>query len=235
MNNLIINKNEEQKLIFQDIKDKEQNIKLEDNAKLNLLYFSRIEEDLNINVDVLNDCNLEYRFILLNQNSKINLNVNILGSNSNVDIKVLSLALNTKKEFNVKVVHYAPNSNSLVTNSGISFARGHHIFNIIGEIKPNMALSNARQLTRGIILDETGSCKALPILLIDNYDVKAYHGATIGKINDDDLFYLMSRGLTKKEAFMLIINGILEPFVNAIDDENVKEMIMNKYSEYFGE
>ena len=83
------------------------------------------------------------------------------------------------------------------------------------------------------ILDPTGECLAEPILLIDYYDVKAYHGATIGKISDDDLFYLMSRGLTKEEAFMLIINGLIEPFVKRIHDESIKEETMKAYYAFF--
>ena len=63
--------------------------------------------------------------------------------------------------------------------------------------------------------------------------MKAYHGATIGKISDDDLFYLMSRGLSKNEAFMLVINGLLEPFIREIEDENIKNNVMNAYFSYF--
>ena len=96
-----------------------------------------------------------------------------------------------------------------------------------------MKNSDVRQITKGLILHPTGECLAEPILLIDYYDVKAYHGATIGKISDDDLFYLMSRGLSKEEAFMLIINGILTPFVKDLNYDLVKEEIMRAYYAYF--
>ena len=96
-----------------------------------------------------------------------------------------------------------------------------------------MKNSDVRQITKGLILDPTGECLAEPILLIDYYDVKAYHGATIGKISDDDLFYLMSRGLTKDEAFMLIINGLIEPFVKNVHNEEMKNEIMKVYYTFF--
>ena len=119
------------------------------------------------------------------------------------------------------------------TDYGISFENGKNHFKVNGIIKPNMKNSDVRQITKGLILSPTGECLAEPILLIDYYDVKAYHGATIGKISDDDLFYLMSRGLTKEEAFMLIINGLLEPFVKNLNDESIKEEVMNSYYSYF--
>ena len=201
MNNLVLNQNEDKKLVFKDLNEKQVNIELKDNSRLNLLYFSRIEGDTKLDINVNNDCNLELNFILFNDNNKIDLNIDILGSNTTVLVKTLSLALNAKKEFNVNIIHHNKDSISEVVNNGISFTNGHNVFNVVGDIKAKMSGSNARQITRGLILDKTGSCKVLPILLIDNYDVKAYHGATIGKINDEDLFYLMSRGLTKKRSF----------------------------------
>ena len=77
-------------------------------------------------------------------------------------------------------------------------------------------------------MDDKSKISSLPILLIDEYDSMANHGAAIGKMSDDELFYLMSRGLSKEEAFMLIINGIIRPFVNNIIDEKLKEEINNK-------
>ena len=67
--------------------------------------------------------------------------------------------------------------------------------------------------------------KSLPILLIDEYDVHANHGAAIGKMSDDELFYLMSRGLSNKEAFKLILSGIINPFMDNLLDESLCDEI----------
>ena len=63
------------------------------------------------------------------------------------------------------------------------------------------------------------------ILLIDEYDVHANHGAAIGKMSDDELFYLMSRGLSNKEAFKLILSGIINPFMDNLLDESLCDEI----------
>jgi Fe-S cluster assembly protein SufD len=91
-----------------------------------------------------------------------------------------------------------------------------------------MNKTNCRQLSRGVVMDNESKITAKPILLIDEYDCFASHGATIGKMSDDDLFYLMSRGLTKNEAFFLILGGIIKPFIDKLPLDNLKEEIMNK-------
>jgi len=220
-------------IVLKDLGNDNVKIILEDNSKLNILYFSRLNDDISFDVEVKNDAELKFDLILMNGDTKYNLNINVNGTGSNVLVRTLSLAKNATKHFDITINHNMPHSKSEVINDGISFEHGANNFNVIGKINSKMAGSDVRQITHGLILDKTGSCKALPILLIDYHDVKAYHGATIGKINDDDLFYLMSRGLTKNEAFMLVINGILEPFVKDITDEVLKGEIMATYGGYF--
>ena len=79
-------------------------------------------------------------------------------------------------------------------------------------------------------MDDNAKITSKPILLIDEFDVVANHGASIGKMSDYSLFYLMSRGLTKKEAFLLVLNGIINPFITKIFDEDLKERIIEELS-----
>ena len=74
-------------------------------------------------------------------------------------------------------------------------------------------------------MDDDSKITSCPILLIDEYDVVANHGAAIGKMSDESLFYLMSRGLKKTEAFLLILEGIIAPFIRMIQDETLKQKI----------
>ena len=209
------------------------NLIVNSNVSASIVLFSKEESNLNLNVKINENANLKIDIISMNNHSLDNYYFDLVGEYANLDVNVLSLAKNSKKEFKFFVNHLAPETKSNVSNNGISFENGKNYFKVNGIIKPNMKNSDVRQITKGLILDPTGECLAEPILLIDYFDVKAYHGATIGKISDDDLFYLMSRGLNKDEAFMLIINGLLLPFIKDIDDENVKEDIMKAYYAYF--
>ena len=64
----------------------------------------------------------------------------------------------------------------------------------------------------------------------DEFDCFANHGASIGKMSDEALFYIRSRGLTKEDAFFLIISGIINPYVDSIPDEKYKEEISSRLS-----
>ena len=69
---------------------------------------------------------------------------------------------------------------------------------------------------------------ANPLLLIDEYDVEASHGAAIGKIDEEQLYYLMSRGLTLKVAESLIISGFLSPVLNILSTDALKQDFIHK-------
>ena len=234
MNNIInLDLKENTKQIITTDSINELNITLYNNVHVNIVLFSKSESNVNLNVKINENANLKIDIISMNNHSLDNYNFDLVGEYANLDVNLLSLAKNGVKDFKFYVNHLAPETKSTVSNNGISFENGKNYFKVNGIIKPNMKNSDVRQITKGLILDPTGECLAEPILLIDYYDVKAYHGATIGKISDDDLFYLMSRGLNKDEAFMLIINGLLLPFVKDIEDESFKEDIMKAYYAYF--
>lgn len=230
--NLDLN-NEDNYIIVTDFDNSDINLNVVRDAKSRVLLFSKLKSSVNLNVKINENANLKIDVISMNSATMDNYNFDLVGEYANLEMNVLSLTKNAKKEFRYFVNHLAPETKSTVSNYGISFEKGINNFKVNGIIKPNMKNSDVRQLTKGLILDPTGECLAEPILLIDYYDVKAYHGATIGKISDDDLFYLMSRGLSKDEAFMLIINGILTPFVKDLNDELIKEEVMRAYFQYF--
>lgn len=226
-------KNNANHIIVTDFEDGNININVEANSNAEIVLFSKVESKVNLDVKINENANLKINVISMNNQTKDVYNFDLVGEYATLDMNVLTLAKNAKKEFLFNVNHLARETKSSVNNAGISFENGKNYFKVNGIIKSNMKNSDVRQITKGIILDPSGECLAEPILLIDYYDVKAYHGATIGKISDDDLFYLMSRGLTKEEAFMLIINGILEPFVRNLNNELIKEEVLNTYYSYF--
>ena len=220
-------------ILVTDNSSKNINITLESNVNANIVLFSKVNSNVNLKVEINENANLKIDVISMNNQTTDVYNFDLVGEYATLNMNVLSLAKEAKKEFLFYVNHLARETKSTVSNHGISFVNGKNHFKVNGVIKPNMKNSDVRQITKGLILQDGGECLAEPVLLIDYHDVKAYHGATIGKISDDDLFYLMSRGLTKDEAFMLIINGLLEPFVKNITEETIKEEILNAYYSYF--
>ena len=229
--NLVLKENSN--IIINEYLGNDLEISVSENISAKVLLFTNKNTKCALKIDLKENASLNFDLIFLNEDSINNINATLNGEYANLNLNILSLAKNSKKDFDITVTHLARETKSSVSNIGISFENGKNIFNVNGIIKPNMKNSDVRQITKGLILSPSGECVANPNLLIDFYDVKAYHGATIGKISDDDLFYLMSRGLTKNEAFMLVINGLLEPFIKEIEDENIKNSIMNAYFSYF--
>ncbi len=120
------------------------------------------------------------------------------------------------------IEHNAPYTEGYIENYGVSNNQSTLMFEGVGKINKKMKQSIARQQNKGIVLGKNSRLDANPILLIDEYDVEASHGAAIGKIDEEQLYYLMSRGLTLKNAERLIISGFLSPIIKLLTTEELR-------------
>lgn len=127
-----------------------------------------------------------------------------------------------KTTFRQMIEHNAPETEGYIENYGVSNHDSSLVFEGVGKINKNMKRSVARQSNRGIVLGENSRLDANPLLLIDEYDVVASHGAAIGKIDEDQLYYLMSRGLPIKIAERLIISGFLSPVLESLSTDELR-------------
>lgn len=156
------------------------------------------------------------------------MHVDLIGEGSEVKMRAVAVSSDENKQnIDVLIIHKAPNTIGNMTNIGIANKKGKIILNGVEKIEKGMKNANAFQTLKGIITSDQAIVEVNPILLIDEYDVKAGHGATIGKIEEDVLYYLRSRGLNQTEAEKLIINGFLKPVIDEIDDEPLKERFVN--------
>lgn len=167
--------------------------------------------DHNVNIKVL--CDLKEKNSLFE-----NLSVSLSGASSNY---------NSYTNIN----HLAPNTTSELSVYAIAKEKANVKLDNNAFIKNGCSKAVAHQKAKGLTLDKTSSIKALPNLFIDEYDVIANHAASIGSLNPEDLFYLMSRGLNKEEASKIIIMGFITPLVEKISDNETKQMILNKFLE----
>ena len=86
------------------------------------------------------------------------------------------------------------------------------------------------QKAKGLTLSKNAKIKALPNLYIDEYDVIASHACSIGSVNKEDLFYLMSRGLSETEANKIVVMGYVKPILDHIEDENIKQEVEKEFA-----
>lgn len=156
------------------------------------------------------------------------MHVDLIGEGAEVKMRAVAVSSDENKQtVDVLIIHKAPHTYGEMTNIGIANKKGKIVLNGVEKIEKGMKNANAFQTLKGIITSDQAIVEVNPILLIDEFDVKAGHGATIGKIEENQLYYLMSRGLTKREAEKLIINGFLQPIIDEIDDEPLKERFIH--------
>ena len=94
-------------------------------------------------------------------------------------------------------------------------------------VNPEAQKTDGYQLSKAILLDETTEFNAKPELEIYADDVKCSHGSASGSLNENSIFYLMTRGLNRKEAKELLINGFLLDVIEKITDREIKNLIKN--------
>ncbi|MDE6408544.1 MAG: SufD family Fe-S cluster assembly protein [Anaeroplasmataceae bacterium] len=200
----------------------------------------QIKKNANLDYQIINSTNSTRKIECLGEvyiteicleASKESLNIELLTEHANARVELLSLANRSPLEFMQKIVHKAKETTSNISNFGVALNEGNVVFDTTGKIEKGMSKSRCVQLSKGIVMDDVSSVTSKPILLIDEYDVIANHGASIGKMSDESLFYLMSRGLTKQEAFLLILEGIVHPFIEKITDEKLKLRVNQKIEE----
>lgn len=193
------------------------------------IYFSTItnllsnDATLNLTFNLAKDSNLNILggYVSNIIDSKIHIKLN--GPNSNVDVKIIAISSNTNhQKIDVLAEHFAKHSHSNMTNIGIVSEKGKIILNGIAKIHQGSNGVEAFQSLKGITTSDLAKLEVNPILLIDEHDIKAGHGATVGKIEPEVLFYLMSRGLSRDEAKNIVIMGMLNPLITEITDDELK-------------
>src|SRR5699024_9392321 len=150
----------------------------------------------------------------------------LMGNGSESDFKSVVVGRGKQRQnFTTKIVSYGENTNGMILKHGVVNDESTAIFNGIGSIVRGATGSNAEQESRMLILNDRARADANPILLIAEDEVTAGHAATVGRVDPIELFYLMSRGISKKDAERLIIRGFLQPVVSEIAAEGMKKLL----------
>jgi Fe-S cluster assembly protein SufB len=141
--------------------------------------------------------------------------------------EVLSIAFagtNQHQDAGGKVVHVAPNTTSLITSKSISKDGGRAGYRGLLQVAKGATNARSKVVCDALILDEDSRSDTYPYIEIDENEVDIGHEATVSKIGDEQLFYLMSRGLSQSEASAMIVAGFVEPIVKELPLEYAVEM-----------
>jgi Fe-S cluster assembly protein SufB len=123
-----------------------------------------------------------------------------------------------------KVIHFAPNTSSKIVSKSISKDNGRASYRGLLKVYPEASNVRSNVVCDALLLDEHSRSDTYPYIEIDNEDVTIGHEATVSKVGETQLFYLMSRGLSEEEATTMIVSGFIEPLVKELPMEYAIEM-----------
>ena len=214
---------------------------------INILYNFDLKKDSilkNYKIDKFKNDNLKYSFNNIEQDSnsisetfvlsagsnyfKNEINCNLKGEYSSAFVNgVFSLKENQQHEIRTTINHLVENTKSYQLIKGILGRLSKAVYQGKIFVNSKAQKTDGYQLSKAILLDETSEFNAKPELEIYADDVKCSHGSASGSLNENSIFYLMSRGLNYQQSKELLINGFLLDVVEKITDSEIKNLIKN--------
>ncbi len=141
--------------------------------------------------------------------------------------EILSIAFASKgqhQDAGAKVVHCAPNTRSRIISKSISKNGGRSSYRGLCKVEDNAVGSKSSVVCDALILDPASRSDTYPYIEVEEQDVQIEHEASVSRIGEEQLFYLMSRGLTEAEASSMIVSGFIEPLIKELPMEYAVEM-----------
>tara|TARA_Y100000766_G_scaffold56532_1_gene46005 strand:- start:2638 stop:3846 length:1209 start_codon:yes stop_codon:yes gene_type:complete len=191
----------------------------------------------NISINQESNSNINMKSFFLNSGfirTNIINNLNKPNAYSNLD----GLFIGKENEFidnNLIINHNTKHTFSNVMYKGILDGKSNAVFNGLVNVPKDSFQINSDQKNHNIILSETAKINSNPKLKISCDDVKCAHGSTIGNLDEEELFYLRSRGITLNKSRQILLKSFINEIIDDISDVNCKNFINNKVENIFYE
>ena len=141
--------------------------------------------------------------------------------------EVLSVAFASNgmhQDAGAKMTHLAPYTSSQIISKSISKGTGRASYRGLVRVNPNAHHSKSNVRCDALLLDEEARTDTYPTMRLENSQIEIGHEATVSKVGEEQLFYLMSRGLNVNEAYSMIVNGFIEPITKELPMEYAVEL-----------
>ncbi|OFI46640.1 Fe-S cluster assembly protein SufD [Floricoccus penangensis] len=174
---------------------------------------------------LLKDASIDWAIAVMNQGNVIaDFDSDLVGDGSHAEIKAVGLSSGKQIQgVDTRVTNFGKNSVGHILQHGVILEAGTLTFNGIGHIIRGAKGADAQQESRVLMLSDKARSDANPILLIDENDVTAGHAASIGQVDPEDLYYLMSRGLDTETAERLVVRGFLGNVIVEVPVKSVRD------------
>lgn len=165
-----------------------------------------------------------------------NTNSILKGNGSTTDAKVIAVGSGAQKlNYTTQAQHIGKSSLSQMITRAVIREKATAIINGITKIEKGASKSDGQQTEKVLMLSPKARGDANPILLIDEDDVTAGHAASVGQVNPEQIYYLMSRGISRSEAEALVIYGFLAPVVSQIPLEGLQTQLQSLVERKLGQ
>lgn len=179
---------------------------------------------MNNNIIVKENERLVLPVVWFGKEAEISYNIQLAGVGSELTFLMLLLGEKEHKvKIQVNVDHQAQETKSKVIVKGVINDSASVDFNGLVKIEKGSKHANAWLSANLLLLSNKAKGRTVPSLEILENDVKAGHATTVGRVNDSEIFYLMSRGLSKNQAEKLIIQGFLDSFIKQFPEGSAKQ------------
>lgn len=177
---------------------------------------------------IMKDAAIDWAMGVMNDGDIIaDFDSDLVGDGGHSEVKIVAIGSGRQTQaIDTRVTNKAPHTVGHILQHGVIRDRATLTFNGIGHILKGARGSDAQQESRVLMLSDKARGDANPILLIDENDVTAGHAASIGRIDPEEMFYLMSRGLHQEEAERLVIRGFLGSVITAIPSKEVQTKLI---------
>ncbi|MBQ8292970.1 MAG: SufD family Fe-S cluster assembly protein [Bacilli bacterium] len=215
-------------------------LSLAENSKLELLTFNNGNiASVDLKANLKKGAHLViYNMVISGKNVSINEQITLEDETAKAEVLNVCLGYNEAKiDSLIHIYHNFKATESDLETYAIALDNAVLTLDNNATIKNGCHKSIAHQKAKGLNLSANSTIKAQPNLYIDEYDVEASHSASVGNINKDELFYLMSRGLPEAEARKIVVLGFINPLVDKISSsydneiEEIKQGILKEFSE----
>ena len=158
----------------------------------------------------------------------------VKGSGAHVDMRSMALT-DADQEIDQRTLqtHAAPNTTSNLLFKNALMGESKTIFSGLIKVDETAQQTDAYQTNRNLLLNSSAEANSLPGLEIEANDVKCSHGATTSEIDEEEIFYMLARGIPKPVAQELVVYGFFEEIIDRIADdtlaESARQMIRNKF------
>ena len=151
--------------------------------------------------------------------------VYMLGRNAHAEVVSIAFAGSDQhQDAGAKAVHLAPDTTSRITSKSVSKQSGRTTYRGLLHVAKGATGVKSNVRCDALLLDETSRTDTYPYVEVNEEDATISHEASVGKIGEDQIFYLMSRGFSESDALSLIVGGFIEPFTKELPMEYAVEL-----------